>query len=123
MLRKVKGYYSILIGLSIIGLWIMLYITGNIPELETEPLRIYFHLAAEVLMGLLMILSGIALIIKKKWGKSLFLVANGLVIYSVINASGYYANKGEWSMVMMFGLICLLSTYFTINSLRIESLK
>ncbi len=116
MATKVKGFYAILIGISIIGLWIMLYVTSNILELETEPLSIYFHLVAEVLMGLLLIISGIALILKKKWGNPLFIFANGLVIYSVINSSGYYANMGNWSMVIMFGVIfysiCIFYCHF-----------
>lgn len=121
MAVKVKGFYGVLIGISIIGLWVMLYVTGSIPELETEPISIYFHLVAEVLMGLLMVISGIALIIKKRWGKPLYLLANGLVIYSVINSSGYYANMGNWSMVVMFGIIFILSSYFTFTSFRMDA--
>jgi len=35
-LRKTKALYSIVIGISLISLWIMLFFTDQIPELKTE---------------------------------------------------------------------------------------
>jgi hypothetical protein len=36
----ISGIYAIAIGLGIIGLWLMLYLTNQIPELKTEPVAI-----------------------------------------------------------------------------------
>ncbi|SET18132.1 hypothetical protein SAMN05660297_01634 [Natronincola peptidivorans] len=113
MIKKITGYYSILLGICIIGLWIMLLTTDTVPELETEPITIYFHLIAEVLMGILLCISGIGLFRKQSWGNLMFILSNGLVIYSVINSSGYYGNMDEWAMVMMFMGILVLSITFT----------
>ncbi|WP_105616291.1 hypothetical protein [Vallitalea okinawensis] len=113
-MKKLVGVYSVLLGISIMGLWTMLLTTGNVPELDTEPICLYFHLTAEILMGILLVLSGIGLIKKSRWGKSLFVLSTGMVIYSVINAAGYYANNSEWTMVIMFMVILVLSILFTL---------
>lgn len=112
-MKKIVDIYSICLGGSIIGLWTVLLISGNVPELITDPIAISFHLLAEASMGILLIISGIALKKKKNWGKLLFILANGFVMYSVINSSGYYGGKGEWAMVIMFALILILSVSIT----------
>jgi len=48
--------YSILVGVSIIGMWTILYINGSIPEFDTEPIRIGIHLVAEITTGIILIL-------------------------------------------------------------------
>lgn len=106
-MRNFVKYYLLLLGVSIIGQWVMLLSTGNVPELITEPISICFHITAEVLMGLLLLISSIML--NKKYGDKISLLALGLVIYSVINSAGYFVNKNEWPMVVMFAIILILS--------------
>jgi hypothetical protein len=62
VLLIISGIYAIIIGIGILGLWLMLYITKQIPELKTEPVAIAFHITAESLMGILSLLSGIFLL-------------------------------------------------------------
>jgi len=117
-MKKTIGIYSIILGISIIALWIVLLISNNVPEVQTEPISIIFHLCAELLMGLMLLISGISLIRKSKVGDILFLISSGMVIYSIINSSGYYGNSGEWSMVTVFILILLVTLFF--NSVLIR---
>ena len=46
---KFSGWYSILAGLLMFGQWGFFLSTGAVPELQTEPIRIGFHLAARLL--------------------------------------------------------------------------
>ena len=39
--------FALVVGAGMIGQWLFLLASGQVPELETEPLRIRFHLAAE----------------------------------------------------------------------------
>ena len=121
-MKKITGVYSIIIGVSIIGLWIMLLATGNVPELETEPISIYFHLVAEIVMGALSLISGVALFRNLRWANPMFILSSGFVMYSVINSSGYYGNTNDWPMVIMFMAILVLSGIFTYKML-IEELS
>ena len=95
VLLIISGIYAIIMGIGILGLWLMLYLTNQIPELKTEPIAIAFHVTAETLMGALSLLSGIFLLIGFSWGSYFFILAMGLVIYAVINSAGYYGQKKQ----------------------------
>ena len=58
-IKAMAAIYSILIGISIIGVWTILYINGSIPEFDTEPIRIGMHLIAEIATGIILILGGL----------------------------------------------------------------
>ncbi|MFX0177164.1 MAG: hypothetical protein ACFE85_13170 [Candidatus Hodarchaeota archaeon] len=105
----ISGIYAILIGIGIIGLWIMLLRTKKVPELNTEPVAIKFHITAEMIMGILALMSGIFLLIGLSWASYFFILAMGLVIYAVINSAGYYGQRKQWSFVIMFGIILIAS--------------
>ncbi|MFX0144209.1 MAG: hypothetical protein ACFE9C_09035 [Candidatus Hodarchaeota archaeon] len=109
VLLIISGIYAIIIGLGIIGLWTMLVLTKQVPELQSEPVAIKFHITAEMIMGILSLVSGIFLLIGFHWGTYFFILAMGLVIYAVINAAGYYGQKKQWSFVIMFGIILIAS--------------
>ena len=110
IITVISGIYSIILGIGIIGLWIMLLVSKQVPELETEPIAITFHIIAEGTMGLISVVSGILMLVNLLWAIYPFCVAMGLVIYAVINSAGYYAQKKEWPFVIMFGVILLAST-------------
>ncbi|MFX0059528.1 MAG: hypothetical protein ACFE8J_14620 [Candidatus Heimdallarchaeota archaeon] len=105
----ISGIYAILIGIGIIGLWIMLLRTKQVPELNTEPVAIKFHITAEMIMGIIALMSGIFLLIGLSWANYFFILAMGLVIYAVINSAGYYGQRKQWSFVIMFGIILIAS--------------
>jgi len=110
----ISGIYAIIIGIGIIYLWIMLYRTKQIPELKTEPVAIKFHLIAEITMGALCLISGILLLIGVIWASYFFIMAMGLVVYAVINSAGYYGQQKQWSFVIMFGMILIVSVILII---------
>lgn len=104
---KFAGWYGIVVGLLMLGQWGVSLTTGKVPELQAAPLAIGFHLAAEVLTSLLLVLSGLALLRKIAWGRPAFLVAGGMLLYSIINSPGYFAQRGEWGFVGLFGVLFL----------------
>lgn len=119
-MKKAISIYNIVVGISIIGLWLMLFFTDQIPELETEPYGIGFHIAIETIMAIVFIVSGLALLKEWKYSKYLFVFSTGMLVYSAINSSGYYADAGNLAMVLMFSILVLISGYFTIYVLRHE---
>jgi len=108
------GIFGILIGCMMVGQWTMFILTGQVLELQTAPLSIGFHLAAEIATALGLVISGIAIIKRIPWGKISLLVANGLLIYSVLASPGYFAQSGQWEMVIMFAVILVLAVFITI---------
>jgi hypothetical protein len=100
--------FSIVVGVGMIVQWAMSYLSKQIPELKTEPIRIGFHLAGEMITAVCLIISGVGLLLSAGWGVSLFLVSVGMLFYTAIVSPGYFAQKGQWAWLVMFGTIIVL---------------
>lgn len=107
MFRKITAVYSIIIGISVLGMWSMTILTGGIEE---GPVEISFHLASEFLMAILLLIGGIESLRGKTYGRKLFLISNGMLIYSVLNAAGYFGQRGNIPMMIMFLAIFIISS-------------
>ena len=117
MLLIISGIYAIIIGIGIITLWVMLLRTYQVPELNSEPIAIKFHITAEMTMGIVSLISGIFLLIGFSWALYFFILAMGLIIYAVINSAGYYGQRKKWSFVIMFGIILITSVSLVLLNL------
>lgn len=106
MKTKIIAYYSIFIGISVIAMWIMILLTQTLPEGKTE---LSFHLFSEFLMAVLCLVSGILLLQNKPIGRLLNIIGSGMVIYSVLNAAGYYGERNETQMMIMFIVLFILT--------------
>ena len=102
--------YSILVGISIIGFWGFFLGTkfSRLGSTQT-PIEIGYHVAAEVLTAGLLVIAGIGSVYSLGWGRSLSLIALGMLLYSVINSPGFYAAKKNTSMVAMFSVLTVLT--------------
>jgi uncharacterized membrane protein len=117
---KLIGGYSILLGLSVIIMWIQIIMNESIPEGKTE---MSFHLFSEFLMALLCLLSGFLLIRQKPKGQITNATAHAMVLYSLINAIGYYAERNEKNMVVLFIILAIVSFIILFYHLFISNFK
>jgi uncharacterized membrane protein len=117
---KLIGGYSILLGLSVIIMWIQIIMNESIPEGKTE---MSFHLFSEFLMALLCLLSGFLLIRQKPKGQITNATAHAMVVYSLINAIGYYVERNEKSMVVLFIILAIVSFIILFYHLFISNFK
>ena len=106
---KFSAIFALCVGVLMLLQWAFFLLTGNVPELQTAPWSIAFHLAAEFLTAILLIISGMMLIRKHLLGKHIFLLAVGMVVYAMVNSAGYFAQSGDWIFVMMFGVLLVLA--------------
>lgn len=102
---RVAAGFTVAVGLVILGLWTALILTGNVPELVTASLEIGYHLAAELLTAALLVAAGGGLLTRKRWAGRLYPIALGMLLYTVINSAGYYAQLGAVEVVAMFGIL------------------
>ena len=79
------------------------------PELKTEPFRIAFHLAGEFLTAVALIAGGLGLLCGAPWGRPMYLVSLGMLLYTVIVSPGYFCQRREWPMVGMFAVLLVLA--------------
>lgn len=101
--------FAILVGSMMIGWWLLSYVRRQIPDLETEPYAIGFHLAGEFATAITMVIAGIGLWVDQSWGNWLFLVAAGMLTYTVIVSPGYFIQRGRWPLAIMFALLLAAS--------------
>lgn len=101
--------FAILVGAGMIAQWTLSFLKKQIPELETEPIRIGFHLAGELLTALALILAGAALLAGAPWAEPVFLTASGMLLYTAVVSPGYFAQQGQWVWVVIFGVLIAIS--------------
>lgn len=106
---KFAAIFSIIVGMGMITQWAMSYLSNQIPELKTEPIRIRFHLAAEIATALALALSGVMLLLGANLGKETYLIATGMLLYTAIVSPGYFAQKGAWIWVLIFVMLIALA--------------
>jgi hypothetical protein len=106
------GIYSVLIGLMMIGMWVSLLLAKQVPELKPAsyaPKLIAYHLIAEILTGIVLIVSGVGLFLGSDWSRILSAISLGMLLYSVINSPGKYAHENNLPMVAIFTIITILT--------------
>jgi hypothetical protein len=118
--RTIAAGYSVLMGIGIVGFWVVALVGGEVPEVESELTRVLFHVFSEFLMGGVLIAAGIGLLLGRGWGSRAFVLGMGFAIYSVLNAAGYYGQAGNLGAVVMFLVLAAASAGFFMLSGRIE---
>lgn len=117
-MKKAAAIYSIFVGGSMLGMWTMFFVTGSIPELATEPARILLHMAAEALTGAALVAAGWGLLTGRAFGRPLYLLATGALIYTLIQSPGYYLQLREMGFVAMFALLLLATLGFLVKMIK-----
>ena len=101
--------FALIVGVGMVAQWAMFLATGQVSELETEPLRIRFHLAGEFATALALLVAGVALLTDQAWSGWFYPLAVGMLLYTVIVSPGYFADRGQWPLVAMFAVILVLA--------------
>jgi hypothetical protein len=111
-IKLIAAIYSIIIGIAMIGMWLALIVTNQVPEINTEPIRITYHLIGEFLTAILLLIGGFGLFTNRGWGFHVFLIAMGMLLYTVIVSAGYYGQKNDIIMVGIFTIFQVLTVLF-----------
>lgn len=115
---KFASWYGIAVGTLIILQWIFFISTDAVPEFQTTPWAIGFHMAAEILLAFALLVSGMATLQSKSWGTKALLVSLGMAIYSEINSPGYFVQLGQWALVAMFAALLFGATFSVMPLLK-----
>ena len=112
-------------GLGLLVLWIVLLSKNLVPDLKTETVKTTAHIFSEFLTALVLLVAAFGLLKNKNWGAKTFLVGDGMLLYSVINAAGYYSGQGNKYMLYVFlmVLVILFQGSLQIHLRRMENLQ
>jgi hypothetical protein len=104
---RLAAWFQVAVGILVIAWWAIAASTSGIEEVNEGKTDIFFHIAAELSMAWLLILGGLALIRRGSTTVTATLAgfALGALVYSSINSPGYFAERGDWWAVGMFGAI------------------
>jgi hypothetical protein len=106
---RFTAWYAILVGILMMAQWSFFLATGSVPEVQSEPIRLAFHLAAEFVTAICLIVAGAAILRSKPWGRTFMLAALCMLVYTVIISPGYFAQQGQWPLVAMFAVLLVLA--------------
>ena len=117
---RFASWSALVVGVLMLAQWSFFLASDQVPELETEPLRILFHLVAEAATAIALVVAGIALRGGRRGAINLALVANGMLIYTAVVSPGYFAQQGEWALVAMFlvPLVLAIASIIKLWSIR-----
>jgi hypothetical protein len=102
---KFPAWYGILVGLLMITQWVVSILAGGVPEFQSAPWEITFHLAAEMCTAVVLLVGGSAALRSIAWSKQVLLLGLGMVIYSEFVSPGYFAQLNQWPFVVMFAAL------------------
>jgi hypothetical protein len=104
------AWFQAVVGVAVAGLWAVLLVSGQVPEVAEGRVDIWFHVAAELAMAGVLVGAGAALLRRVPRAELLSALALGWLGYSAVNSPGYYAQTGDWAVVGMFGLVLAATT-------------
>lgn len=115
--------FTIIIGLGMIAYWSIALAFKQVPEINDEPIRITFHIVAEIITAVMLIISGVCLSMNVEYSIHIFLLSIGMLLYTLITSPGYFAQFKNYSMVIIFVTILILSIYCIINVIQFQANK
>ncbi|MFX0028988.1 MAG: hypothetical protein ACFE8B_07255 [Candidatus Hermodarchaeota archaeon] len=120
IIETIASIYTIIIGIAMLCMWIFLLGKKEVPELATKPTQISFHLIAEFLTSVMLVIGGIGLFTDQSWGITIFYISIGMVLYSTINAAGFYGQLKDWPMFIMLLVFTMVSFLIVILLILVE---
>ncbi|MHA2037545.1 MAG: hypothetical protein ACW98X_14005 [Promethearchaeota archaeon] len=120
VIELIASIYIIIIGFAMLCMWVFLLGKKEVPELTTKPTQIYFHLIAELLTSISLIIGGIGFLLNQPWGMALFFISIGMAIYSTINAAGFYGQLKDWPMFVVLLVFTIISLIFAALIILVE---
>lgn len=100
--------YSIAVGLFMMGTWILFLVTGDATDLEHKTMGLVFYWTAEFITAISLIIAGTGLLYGRTWAYPVYLIATGMLLYTLVNSPGWFVTHGHWPMVGIFvGLLIL----------------
>ena len=110
-----SAVFAIAFGILMVVQWTLTILRRDVPGPEAGytagrgPIEMRFHWAAEFATALTLVAGGLGLLAAAVWALPVYLVAVGMLIYTVMNSPGYFAQQGQWAPVAMFGLLLALA--------------
>ena len=112
--------FYFIVGLAMILYWIAALAMQKVPEMQTDPVELYFHVFAELVTGFVLIIGSISSYRKQTSGRFILSFGFGLLSYTLIMSTGYFIRMHNWEVVFTFVLIILIHIYICFKLIRFK---
>jgi hypothetical protein len=112
--------FAIVLAAMIILYWIFTLATGSYPE---GNIAITFHVSSEILMAMLCLLGGLLWSSGRPPGRILLLAGFSMMVYSTLNAAGYFAQGGAWVVAAVFIGLMITAGFMLVLVVRAEGIN
>lgn len=110
-MKRFAGWFGIVVALALMGMWLVLLREGRVADVYTAPVALMFHLVAEGLTALVLLLSGVGLLLGAQVAPPGYRVGIGMLLYSLLEGAGYFAERGEWPFIVLFAVIAVVALF------------
>jgi len=107
-LNDLVALFSIAVGIGVLGMWTVSLVRHQVPELATKPWEIRTHITAETIMAVTAVAGGVSTLLDLPQGPAILMFGLGMIVYSIINSSGYYLQRRQPVPVVMFAVLLAL---------------
>lgn len=114
-MKRFTFIYAVSISLCVIAYWLLSLISGNFDE---GSISISFHIFSEFIMAAVTLAGGILILMGKKAGGPLTIAGMSMLIYSVLNAAGYFGQKEDHILMAVFIFLLIPSGIVLIWHIR-----
>jgi hypothetical protein len=122
-LTKSTGIFCLSVGILNFALWTYLIISGSVPDIENQLISFIFHWVSEIIMAILLIISGISIFTHSSRKTEFLYLSLGFLFNASIGALGFYIINYDLVMVIIMTIIVMLTLFFIIvNYNRIANL-
>lgn len=108
--------FAIVTGIVILAVWVYLFATGGVPELQVEPVATWVRIGTEVVTAILLLAAGWGVLTHQAWGRRLYLIAIGALLFAVVHEMATYGQRGQTGMVLLFFALAVVSVFFAIRA-------
>jgi hypothetical protein len=114
--EKLPAYFAIAAGLGIVAWWLVDLTLGNATGRLTP--QGWFHVAAEAITALALLLAGSRVLQNKVGGRRIYLAAAGMLIYATVAGAGTFAARGQWAMAALLLAVAAATVSFAVETGR-----
>jgi len=123
-LEKSLAVFFLVMGISIIFVWTMLLVSGDVPFSSADLFGFIFHWVSELFLAVLSIVLSIALFSKREWARTVCFYNLGMSVSSTFNAVYHYTFKAPALPLAAFtGLFFIISIIFLVLGFKHFSFK
>ncbi len=112
--RKFAGLFSLVLGVIMAGSWVY-FVTSGWESFRAQASVLSFHVLMELGTAVMIIVAGIAMIRNWSRGPALFMVANGLFLFTTVFALMEYGVRGHPFLMNGISILLMLVSVYMVG--------